>query len=253
LALGGSVSALRTSTDLNYAKGTKAVWLVVLTSQGELRIDRHPVQKQPLQFAPKLMKGEAKAVRDREDVRDNLRNPAGSKTTAEWVAWQKQREEQRAKEMADYEVRRKLVREIAGLFAKADGLNDQSWQRFLGENAEVRLSVCQLSEHEQPMDGVRFAEFVRGVLEREKDEHIRTHAVCRLGYSRDSGVKGAETLSAALRDPSADVRMYACQSVKQRRYESLTAQVKSLAKDADPKVREMAKDTLKYWSETPAK
>ena len=56
-----------------------------------------------------------------------------------------------------------------------------------------------------------------------------------------------------MRDPSAEVRMYACQSVKQRRYESLALQVKSLEKDADQKVREMAKDTLKFWSEIRAK
>ena len=61
--------------------------LILLTSKGEFRIDRHPVQKQAKGFVPRLERQIQKVKAGEPTPRqDNLQNPAGSKTTAEWIA-----------------------------------------------------------------------------------------------------------------------------------------------------------------------
>jgi hypothetical protein len=233
----------RSSTDLNYPLRTKAIWLVMLTSQGEFRIDVHPVQKQPFQLAPKFGRVERVA----KNRGDNSANPSGSKTTAEWIAWTRDQKAQRAKAMAAYHAQQKAIRAIAKLFADAEDLNQQLWTRFNEAEVDVRRGILQLAMHEQPMTGQRFAEVAQGVLLREKDDNVRTHAVSQLAYCRDPGAKGMEVLARALRDRSASVRLFACQSVKMRRFEQLADQVKELQNDPDPQVRDMANDTVAFW------
>lgn len=86
----------RASTDINYPAKTKAVWLVLLTSQGDFRIDRRPEQKQPLPFRPKLGTRELTKRVDNDDRPVKFANPHGSKTTAEWIARQKEREAEKS-------------------------------------------------------------------------------------------------------------------------------------------------------------
>ncbi|MBI1829910.1 MAG: HEAT repeat domain-containing protein [Planctomycetes bacterium] len=239
------------STDIRYPVKTKAVWLVLLTSKGEFRIDRHPVQKQQV-MPPRNPVEKAINVRyDNAGQPVNVTKVQGTKTKAEWVAWEKRKQEEWAKSLAAHEAQEKAIRDLANHFAAPDGLNDKVWKRYQASDAALRLSLFQMSENGHPMIGARFGEVVQGAVLHEKDEHIRAHAVIRLGYFSEPGDKGAQVLAAGLRDPSADVRMYACQSVGQRRYVQLTDQVKQLQNDPDAKVREMATHTLERWQKNP--
>jgi hypothetical protein len=233
----------RMSTDLNYPVRTKAIWLVMVTSQGDFRIDVHPVQKQPFQLAPKFG-GLERVAKNRGD---NRTNPSGSKTTAQWIAWTKDQKAQRAKAMAAHHAQQKAIRDLAKLFADAETLNEHVWTHFNEAEVDVRRGILQLAMHEQPMTGPRFAEVAQGTLLREKDDNVRTHAVSQLAYCRDPGPKGMEVLAGAMRDRSASVRLFACQSVKMRRFEQLADQVKELQNDPDPQVRDMANETVAYW------
>ena len=241
----------RSSTDLNYPVKSKAIWLVLLTSKGEFRIDAHPVQKQPFQDLPKLrlMRNVNKAGAGSD--KPVLANPQGSKTKAEWVAWKQRQEEQQAKASAAHSAQQQAIRDLAQEFAERDGLEEKVWKRFQEAEPDVRRGIFQLNLNEQPMTGPRLAEVAQGVLLHEKDDNIRTHAVSQLAYCRDPGAKGMEVLGAALRDRSASVRLFACQSVKMRRYEPLADQVKKLQNDPDAQVREMASDTLEFWRKNP--
>jgi hypothetical protein len=78
-------SRVRESTDLRCPVGAEAIWLVVLTAQGEFRVDAHPVQKQ--------------APADREKLR--LGGAGERKTKAEWVAGQKAAAGQRGQSPAE--------------------------------------------------------------------------------------------------------------------------------------------------------
>src|SRR5262249_2069225 len=129
-------------------------------------------------------------------------------------------------------------------------LEEQIWKRFTSADADIRRGILLLSQHEQPMTGTRFAEVAHGVLLRDKDDNVRTHAISQLAYCRDPGSKGAEVLAVALRDSSANVRLFACQSVKFRRYTKLADAVKSLQSDPDAQVRAMATDTLEFWAKS---
>ncbi|MBI2807684.1 MAG: HEAT repeat domain-containing protein [Planctomycetes bacterium] len=237
----------RTSTDINYPVKTKAVWLVMLTSKGEFRIDVHPVQKQPFQERLKLRLQQQDQQKRAGAEPSKLANPRGTKTTAQWVAWKKDQEARHARALAAYFARQKAIRDLAKAFADASTLDAALWKRFDESDLEVRRGMLQLTLYEQPMSGPRFAEVAQGVLLREKDDNVRTHAVSQLAYCRDPGVKGMEVLAAALRDKSAGVRLFACQSVKMRRYEKLAEQVRALQNDPDKQVRAMATHTLETW------
>jgi hypothetical protein len=239
---------LRTSTDLNYPLKTKAVWLVKLTSKGEFRIDIHPVQKQPYQLELKLKFGlRDKVMKAGKEAVPALANPNGTQSKAEWIVAMKRMDEERVKARAAHDFQQKAIRALAKRFADADELTDEVWKAYHHADIDVRRSVLQLSLHEQPMSGPRFAELARGVLQQEKDDNVRTHAVSQLAYCRDPGPKGVEVLASALRDKSPSVRLFACQSVKFRRYEQLAGQIMQMRSDPDQQVRAMAIETLEFW------
>jgi hypothetical protein len=157
------------------------------------------------------------------------------------------REAERAKAMAAHQAQQKATRDLAKAFADAEELDEAIWKRYQESEVDVRRGILQLSIREQPMTGPRFAELAQGVLAHEKDDNVRTHAVSQLAYCRDPGAKGMAVLAAALRDSSASVRLFACQSVKMRRYEKLTTQVNNLQNDPDGQVRDMATHALEFW------
>lgn len=239
-------NATRLSTDLNYPVKTRAVWMVMLTSKGEFRIDKRPEQKQAIGFSPNLRTAK-ELTKQADDSRPALANPAGSRSRAEWIARQKMQEAQRAQDWKAHSAQQKAIRDLAKRFADAEVLDAKMWARFKEAETEVRRGILQLQLHEQPMTGSRFAETAQGILLHELDDNIRTHAVSQLAYCRDPGAKGMEVLAAALRDRSASVRLFACQSVKMRRYEPLADQVRQLQSDPDRQVRDMATATLAAW------
>src|SRR5204863_9451969 len=142
---------------------TEAIWLVKLTSKGESRIETHPVQKQPFQLAPKFGLME-QFTKHAADDPAKLANPAGSKTKDQWIAQTKRREVEAAKSLANHYAQQKAIRDLAKVFEDAETLDDKDWNYLQQADVDVRRGILQLSIHEQPMTGARFAEVARGTL-----------------------------------------------------------------------------------------
>ncbi len=242
-------NSLRTSTDLNYPVRTGALWLIVLTTKGEFRIDQHPVQNQPAnaRITPRVVE---KSVIEKKSDEKEGENPLGTMTQKEWIAKQQQQAERRAKDRAEYTAIQKEIRDIARELSEAAKLEGDAVRRFQKASLEVRRDVFQLRNHEQPLTGDRLVEAVEFTLRNDPDESVRVFAANSLGYSENwkrAGARAGVVLARALSDRSSTVRMFACQTLGQRSEKEQAAAIARLLRDGNAEVRDMALTTLRQF------
>ena len=234
----------RTSTDLNYPVGTEAVWLVVLNTKGEFRIDTHPVQKQPIKGMEKL-RFDAKRIS--KEGKKNEPNLDGSMTKGEWIAREIREKERRAKELAAYHATQQEIRDIAKALAEGPKMDQGALRRWQKASLDVRRDVFQLRDGFQPMTGDRLVDVVEFVLRNEPDENVRVFAASCLGYTENwkrAGARAGVVLASALADRSSSVRLFACQALGQRTEKAQVSAIGRLLRDDNAEVRAMAVTTL---------
>jgi HEAT repeats/PBS lyase HEAT-like repeat len=146
----------------------------------------------------------------------------------------------------------KAIRELENGLADADRINDAAMKAYLAAPLEVRRGLIQRRE-ESPLAGERLVEVAEYVLKHDPEENVRTHAVCRLGYGDLKGTPDAgRVLVRAVKDPSAQIRQYACQSLWQHGNADHAPAVRPLLADADKDVRYQAVTTLGRLGDTKA-
>jgi hypothetical protein len=236
----------RVSTDLNYPVQTEALWLVVLNTNGDFRIDQHPVQKQPAnsKVGPRVI---AKGIETKKPDQKESPNPLGTLTKVQWITKQREKAERRARDIAEHNARQKEIRDIAHELAGAAKLEGDAVKRFQEASMDARRDVFQLRESEQPLTGDRLVEAVEFTLRNDPDENVRVFAANALGYRENwkrAGARAGVVLVQALSDRSASVRMFACQALGQRTEKEQAAAIAKLLRDDNADVRDMAVTTL---------
>jgi hypothetical protein len=236
----------KSSIDINYPVQTEALWLVVLNTKGKFRIDQHPVQKQPVnsKVGPRVI---AKGIEKKKPDEKEPPNPLGTLTKEQWIEKQREKAERQKRDIADYNARRKEIRDIARELSAADKLEGEVVKRFQKAPTDVRRDVFQLREGEQPLTGDRLVEAVEFTLRNDPDENVRLFAANCLGYSENwkrAGARAGVVLVQATSDRSARVRMFACQALGQRTEKEQAAAIAKLLRDDNADVRDMAATTL---------
>lgn len=218
-------NSLRTSIDLNYPVKTEALWLLSVDDAGEFRIDRHPVQKQPIdaRIDPKAYRMKERKVLKEQPAEEKLAEKddpgvvRGEVLKADWLKERAKAQAEEAKREAEYRLKReaeeKAIRELAAGMADADRVNAPTMKAFLAAPVDIRRSVIQ-QRGDSPLTGDRLVDVAEYVATHDPDENVRVHAVCRLGGDDlKENTQAGRVLAARLKDTSAEVRKYACQAL----------------------------------------
>lgn len=254
-------NSFRESTDLNYPVKTVALWLLMVDDTGEFRIDCHPVQKQPVdaKIDPKAyrMKGrkvlKEKPAEGKPVEKEEPGVVRGEVLKADWLKERAKARAEGAKREAEYRAKReaeeKAIKELATGLADADRINAAAMKAFLAAPVDVRRSVIRQRDG-SPLTGDQLVDVAEYVAMHDPDENVRTHAVCRLGGDDlKANTQAGRVLARALRDRSASVRQFACQSLWQHADADFASDVRPLLADPNREVRYEAVRTLGWFGD----
>ena len=230
---------IATSIDLRYPVGTKALWLLVLREDGHLYLNRHPVQRQPVRAARKVLARLPREVSLTKDGRTTTR----THTIKEWLAAQREgRRRQSEARKRQEAVQAKARGAVRDLYTQGQ-LQEARLPTLLKLPAAVRSELINMRPEVLGI-AAEDAGAVRCYLaEHDPVENHRVRALSGLsvgcGYPR-----GRPILLKALKDASRRVRLFACQTLMFTKDKTAAVAVAPLLTDVDREVRLTAVRTL---------
>lgn len=234
IRMSGKNSRMRNSTDLRYAKGTEAIWLVWLNEDGQFHVTGSPQQVEPVEkeaelrkewrfsrgcIAPRIVEGEC--------------------TKAQWVQKIKDGRRRNDEARKQEEARRERLQDVCGYLAKDGKFQADKLELFLKEPVDIRRGIIQTEPRQLGLSSQEYSNFVARVLLNDPDENVRSHAASSVGYRGDYPT-ARMALIAALSDKEPWPRLMACQSLMMRQDKSAAGEVARLLDDKEAIVRNTA-------------
>lgn len=231
--MNGRNSRLVASTDLRYEIGTAGTWMVVLGEDGGFSIHRHPVQ---LQRPDKdgTWWGDAQFRGDLDRAQMTLK---------EWIASVKKAAAEEKKRQAEYEARQAAIKGFLAAIAEGEQVDPAVLRKLLASERDVRVQIAQERAQDKRVPVGKLGQMFAYLVQHDPDANVRAHAATSLGRSEHIA-EGTPVLIGALKDPSAEVRLFAVQAMWHARGQEAVRAVQPLLQDPQRGVRMTAARTL---------
>ncbi len=220
------------SEDQDYPVKTRALWMVVLDTEGSFRVDGHPVHRQPANLVLDL--GETKFYRE-----PDTDYPLAPVTQKQWIKERQRANVWRSPEQA--EARKLQLFTISKDLADSPFVNEKSMRRVAGLPKDRRRDFVQYAHFVQPLKSEKLGDVISYMLAHDADDEIRAHAAHCLASREVAHSETAKpALLKALSDSSPRVRYSACFALVERKEAGCRPAFAALLRDEDKLVRFLA-------------
>ena len=233
---------IRTSGDLCYTIGTKALWLLHLDDDGHFTINRGPEQRQPVGSYDKIRRRDIQVLR-REPARPPKPGelPSQVHTVKEWI--DARRKARLAREEADRRhkaLQAETTKAVTDLYA--DGtLQPARLPVLIDQRTEVRSKLANWSARQM---GISRDDWVTISCYLARNDPVENHRVRALPGWISGSAPVRELLLESIRDESWRVRLFACQALMNADDKTVADKVAPLLADPKRWVRKVAVRTL---------
>ena len=227
--------------DLHYKLGTKALWMLYLQEDGHFYINRRPEQRQPVGSYDKIKGRTVDVLHGKPPKPGELASQIH--TVKEWLA------ARRKARLAQVEAQRRhkafladVKKAVVDLYA--DGkLQVARLPSLIDQRAKVRSKLANWPPRQMGISQDDWVVVRCYLAQRDPVLNHRVRGVSALGAEWAYG-RGKPLLLAALKDQSASMRLFACQTLMFTKDKSVAGEVAKLLGDKDPGVRRTAVRTL---------